>query len=152
MSDPRRNIAFVQTSVSRRFHSPRASVGLSRWRGACAVLLLFVSLGLGTVTSDLMRPHLGPAGRTLLVQIVTLALLAWLSYEIWVGRNWARITSALLWALGLVFYVPVLIRLFQASAIVGSINLIQSLLQLAAFYLLFTNPGRAWFKTSSPVA
>jgi hypothetical protein len=117
-----------------------------------AVLLLCASLGLGTVTSVLLRPHLAPVRRTLFIEIATFALLAWLTYKIWVGRNWARITFAVLAALGFVIYAPILVRLFQVSTAAGSTNLVQGLLQLVAMYLLFTHPGRGWFKPRSPVA
>jgi len=117
-----------------------------------AVLLLGLSLGLGIVTSALLQPHVPSRGQTLFVQVATFALLAWLMYEIWVGRNWARITYAVLWILGFAVYVPILIRFFHFSSIAGAINLLQGLLQAVALYLVFTEPGRGWFRAKSPVA
>jgi hypothetical protein len=117
-----------------------------------AVILLCLSLVLGQVTSVLLRPNLPHGPEALFVQVATFALLAWLTYKIWVGRNWARITFTVLFAVGLLFYVPILVRFFQFSSVAGSINLVQSLLQLVALYLLFTDPGRGWFKARSPVA
>jgi hypothetical protein len=117
-----------------------------------AVLLLSISLGLGQVTSVLLRPHLPHDGQALFVGILTVTLLAWLTYKIWVGRNWARIAFAALFALGSLLYIPMLIKFFNFSPLAGSINLVQSLLQLVALYLLFTEPGRGWFKVKAPVA
>jgi len=117
-----------------------------------AVRLLWASLGLGIVTSAIMRPHLPPGRETLFIQVATFALLGWLTYKIWAGRNWARITFLVLWVLGFIPAVPILLRTFGVSPLAGSINLVQSLLQIVALYLVFTNPGRSWFKPKVAVA
>lgn len=112
-----------------------------------AVVLIAVTLALGLVNSVLLGPYLRQGGHTFFVQVVTVAVVAFLAYKIWVGRNWARITFTVLFALGLAFSVPFLLRFLQLSLIAGSINLTQTLLELVALYLLFTDPGRGWFKT-----
>jgi hypothetical protein len=117
-----------------------------------AVLLLAASLALGTVTTALLQPHYARNSQTVSVQILTFVLLVWLTYKIWLGRNWARITFAVFWGLGFAFYVPILLKIFQFSPVAGFINVLQSLLQIVALYFLFSDPGRRWFKGKLPVA
>jgi hypothetical protein len=117
-----------------------------------AVRLLWISLGLGAVTSAIMRPLFPSTTHTVVTQVATFALLAWLTYKIWVGRNWARVTFVVMTALGLLIYIPILSVYFRFSPVAGTINLLQCLMQLVALYLLFTEPGRGWFKARSPVA
>jgi hypothetical protein len=114
-----------------------------------ATLLLAASLALGVVTSIILRPRIaltGQAGLTqVFVQMLTLTIIVWLTYKIWKGRNWARITFAVLTGVGWAFYFPILVKMFQISAVAGSINCLQTLLQLGALYFLFSSPGRVWF-------
>src|SRR5580658_4528571 len=114
--------------------------------------LMWGSLLLGLVTSALLRGHLPSGAHALFIQVFTFGVLALLTYLIWAGHNWARITFTVLFALGLVFYGPILIRFFQSSPMAGALNLVQTLLQLIAIYLLFTKPARDWFKQKSGVA
>lgn len=61
-----------------------------------AVLLLCLSLALGQVTSALLRQNLPHNAAALFVEVFTVASLAWLTYKIRVGRNWARMTFSVL--------------------------------------------------------
>jgi hypothetical protein len=111
--------------------------------------LLFGSLALGPVTSALLWPYLtskASVGFVLTTQGATTALLVWLIYKMWQGRNWARITFLVLTVLGLPFYVLTLKGYFSASATAGCLNLVQTALQLVALYLIFVRPGSEWFK------
>jgi len=49
------------------------------------------------------------------------------------------VTLAVLLAVGLVFYVPILLKFFRYSFVAGSINVVQGLLQFLSLCLLFTN-------------
>jgi hypothetical protein len=91
-------------------------------------------------------------GFTLTVQVTTFLFLAWLTYKIWRGRNWARITFLALYLVGLPFSIPTVRGLFSASVTVGCITVLQTILQLAAIYLLFAKPGSNWFKRDFAVA
>ena len=115
-----------------------------------ATLLLYGSLGLGVINSSVLWPHSRPAfhGFTLFIQAFTFALLAWLTYNIWRGRNWSRVTFVILWIIGFPFSIPIFLKLFAHSTLTGSISLLQNALQLGALYLLFTQPGRSWFRSS----
>jgi hypothetical protein len=111
-----------------------------------AVQLLAASQALGLVTTALLKPHLAASALVTFAEILTEVLFVWLIYLIWIGSNRARITFALLLGLGLPGYIPILLEFFRISAVAGSINLIQSLLQFVALYFLFTEPARGWFK------
>jgi hypothetical protein len=115
-----------------------------------AVRLLWSSLGLGILSSALQWEYLaslGSVGFILSVQILSFTVLAWLIWKISVGRNWARITFLVLAIIGLGFLaqIPSVFERSPASAVVG---VIQLLLQFAALYLVFADPGRRWFRKS----
>jgi hypothetical protein len=143
-----RNVYSPPTAPVADLTNPVVAMGRPR-QVSVAARLLAASLALGVITSTIVQPHTAMNSRAALVQIsseiLTFSIIAWLAYKIWIGRNWARITFAVLTGVGWAFYVPALIRIFQLSPVAGSINILQTLLQLAALYLLFSNPGRAWF-------
>jgi hypothetical protein len=100
-----------------------------------AVLLLCVSLGIDVVTSPPLLEQFLFGGSLLLY-----AMWAWMTYNIWMGRYWARGLYAVLVGPSIVLYV-------LSPGI--EINILQSLIDLAALYLLFTAPGRGWFQAES---
>jgi hypothetical protein len=116
-----------------------------------AVVLLAASLLVGMVTSVLLRNYMpmpmGP-GFTLLIQVFSIALMAFFIFMIWAGHNWARITYLVLFGLGMIAVVPAVRLYFQYSPIVGALSLLQTLLQVIALVMLFTAPGREWFDDS----
>lgn len=120
-------------------------------RVSAASVLLCISIALGPASIFLLRGQLPSGSQTFFTELVTLMVLVWLTYKIWVGRNWARIAFTVLFALGFIFYVPILLDFFRFSAVAGTVNLSQALLQLVALYLLFTGPSRRWFEARSPV-
>jgi len=72
-----------------------------------------------------------------------LAINAYLYTGIYKGRNSARILALLLFIMSLVLQLPNLREI--DSKITIFINFIQIFSELAAFYLLFTSPGKKWF-------
>jgi hypothetical protein len=113
------------------------------------------SLGLGILNSALLWPYLiskASVGFILTVQIATFAIFGALTYQIWLGRNWARITVLLLGLLGLPSYIPTLRTFLSVSFVAGFISLLQMALQVAALYLIFAKPGRSWFRRNASVA
>ena len=113
------------------------------------------SLGLGILSSAFLWPYLiskASVGFILAVQITTLAIFGALTYQIWLGRNWARITVLVLGILNLPFYIPMLKGFLSVSFMAGFISLLQMALQVAALYLIFSKPGRYWFRPTASVA
>jgi hypothetical protein len=117
-----------------------------------AVLLLCISLGIDVLSWPWIR--LARGGPYLFGGIVMFAVNGWLTYNIWMGRYWARGTYAVLFVLGFVFWI---LALGSLGAKVNALSfmdwncILQSLLASIALYLLFTDPGRGWFETESPV-
>ena len=114
-----------------------------------AVNILCASLVLGVVLHfshyGLNTAALDAATRTLV--IYTWGLLAFFIWKIGAGRNWARITVCALVVLGIPFCLSLLI-----APLDHFIEVVQTVLQLFAVYLLFTPPSNAWFKGSAPPA
>lgn len=120
-----------------------------------ATRLLWFTLALGVVNSALEWQFLTSTtsvGLLVSTQLLTFAVVAWLTIMISRGRNWARITFLIMSIIGL----PVVFMQFQAmfarSPISGAISVLQLLLQIGALYLMFSEPGRRWFRRAKPVA
>ena len=114
-----------------------------------AVRLLWTTLGLGLVNAVLEWRFLTAAtsvGLVLSTQVLTFAILAWLTIKISRGRNWARITYLALLLVGLPVAFLQFPTIFTRSPISGAISVAQVLLQVAALYLCFSDPGRRWFR------
>lgn len=124
-----------------------------------AVNLQWVSIAVGLINGLLgptgVRGLLDPTGPlhqssvTLIAFIIifiltVLGLMVLLTLKISAGKNWARITFLILYLLGL----PLLSHLpatFQQSTINGMIFVVQTVLQAAVLFLVFTKPGSEWF-------
>jgi len=110
-----------------------------------AVLLLCVSLGtsIGSalVSLALASIHWVPHLPTFSSGIFIDAVMAWLTYHIWMGHSWARGTYAIVFGLSTVTAV---------LAPEAEIDIPRSLIDMVALYLLFSHPGRVWFAAKSP--
>jgi hypothetical protein len=109
-----------------------------------SVFLTFIELAL-----DWERAAVGVS--TMLVLIVTGILCAiqiWLILNIGRGRNWARITWLVLFALSLIGTLPSFPELARSAPLYTSVLVIDLLLSLYGFYLVFF-PGRDWFRPRS---
>ncbi|MCB2191545.1 MAG: hypothetical protein KQI62_08270 [Deltaproteobacteria bacterium] len=120
-----------------------------------AVLLLYVSLGMGLLRALLGLPglsqaqgqSLGMAGISLAVVAVVFAVMLFFILMIGQGRNWARITFAVLYVLGMIMMIAGLFSLPNLGA--GAVmDLVQALLQLVALVLLFSPESNAWFQAA----
>jgi hypothetical protein len=114
-----------------------------------ATRMLWITLGLGVINSALEWNSListSPVAVVLSIQVLTFGILAWITVKIGRGRNWARILYLVTSLAGLKIILIQLPALFARSALVGSIGTVQVLLQLASLYLVFSEPGRRWFK------
>jgi hypothetical protein len=115
---------------------------------SAAVVLLCISLGIDLVPTAIpygtYRAWASPYG---LGGILTYALSACLTYNIWKGRYWARGTYAVLFALGM---LPLVVS-GEWPGGWRMLCILQLPLQLAALYLLFAGPGAGWFKAETPL-
>ena len=65
------------------------------------------------------------------------------------GRNWARMTYAVLYVIGLPFFALSLMETWRISLIAAGSGIVQTLLQTAALLLLFARPSSEWFRAES---
>jgi hypothetical protein len=119
---------------------------------ALAVKLLWASLGVGVVKAFLYQFKHAAAGSeaiTYAVLAATLAIIAFLIFKIAAGRNWARIAFLVLFVLGSFPMAGVILGEFASAPFMGALSVAQIGLQAYALYLLFTQPGSAWFRKAA---
>lgn len=119
---------------------------------SAAVLLLCIPLAIDALSWR--WTHLAPGGPFLFNGLLMLAVNAWLTYNIWMGRYWARGVFAVLFGLWLVLWIlapgsPG--AKMHAFSLMNWSCIVPILLNPIALYLLFTDPGNGWFDTESPV-
>ena len=89
-------------------------------------------------------------------QLFSLALLVWIYYKIYVGRNWARITLLVLFVLGAaVMLSRVVMDVLIAAPTLEKVQMAVGMaINLTTLWLLFAPPGSYWFRraTVSPAA
>jgi heme A synthase len=91
---------------------------------------------------------LQPISTTLALAITAalIALLVFVIYKVWAGRNWARFLYVLIFFVGVYDAVEV----FQVFSVVAVLTLGELLVQFVALYLVFLAPGNAWFRAQPP--
>jgi hypothetical protein len=80
-----------------------------------------------------------------ILNVLILALLIWLSLYISKGRNWARITYAVLTVTVLVLAPFVVLKEFSSSTTIGGYSTIFGLFLFIALLLLFGKGARQWY-------
>jgi hypothetical protein len=78
-------------------------------------------------------------------------LSAWLTYKIWQGRNWARVTIAAITffgaaVTGLLLFLQQYYSVTYLAPEGHTIRLIHAVLRFGAVAFLFADPGRRWFQ------
>jgi hypothetical protein len=117
-----------------------------------AVNCLWTAVGLGFVRGILLWPSLvAPRPGYFQTYVVigwALSLLFswWILAEISLGRNWARMTLFVFWVFGALLLIWQLAVVFLASRLAGAAAVVGLVLDVAAMYLLFTEPASSWFK------
>lgn len=114
-----------------------------------AVNLLWTSLAVGLVKITMDFSHLaslGSAAIALGTFLAVFAVMSLLIFKIAAGRNWARISFVVFFVLGVLPAVPIVIDEFGRSGLLGLLSVLQTGLQLYALWLIFSQPGKAWFK------
>lgn len=107
-----------------------------------AVLLIVASLVLGLIRYPL---EFAPSFLLFLVAVPTLALIALLAWQIYAGKNWARIVYTVFFVLGLPFSILPLVEALQSRPISGLLGVLQLVMQSAALVLLYLPGSRSWF-------
>ena len=86
-------------------------------------------------------------GSFVMNQVFSLALLFWIYYKIYVGRNWARIVLLVFSAIGIFVSASSMFRDVLAAMPMGlKIEMaVGVVINLVILWLLFVSPGRHWF-------
>jgi len=117
-----------------------------------AVNLLWASLAVGLVKMLMDLSNLSaiaPPAFTNFVLIFVFAFNAFLIFKISAGRNWARITFLVLFVIGMLPALPLMLGEFSRAPVVGALSVAQVGLQVYALFLLFTQPGSAWYRKTA---
>lgn len=116
---------------------------------ALATTLLWICVALGLVTALLDQQRLAEVATPSFINIVLFvcfATIVGVTLLISARKNWARITYAVLFLLGLVPGLSTILKSFATVAVVGMIPLASACLQLAALVLLFLPSANSWFR------
>ncbi len=100
--------------------------------------LIFLSR---SITSPLVSSAL-----LLAVLIFTYLFYGLLLVKIWHGRNWARVTYALILALGVLKFSFIYVYSQDVRHATGVLTLVMVATKAIAFSLLFVKASRPWFK------
>jgi hypothetical protein len=88
-------------------------------------------------------------------QVLSTAILVWIYYKIYQGRNWARIVLAVMSVLGFAMYFNSTFTDLLASmpTVAKASTAVGVVVNLSVLWLLFFSKGRHWFQKqpSSPV-
>ncbi|MCG3123218.1 MAG: hypothetical protein GIKADHBN_01628 [Phycisphaerales bacterium] len=121
---------------------------------ALVLQLAVVNYVIGAVTTVVAWDFFAPMqsiGRASISQLVSLAFATWVYYKIYKGRNWARVLLLTFWIVGVaVSFTSTVQNLMSGAPWIVKAQLVLSFgISLAIICLLFTSPGRDWFRKSS---
>lgn len=116
-----------------------------------AVLFMVASLVVSLLVDTPVQVRAVRAGEqpvfTLVILVVFDVFAAWLIARVHAGRNWARIVSLALLAIGLaVAWAEPSLAGDTAIQVVAAV--VTTVLDAVGMVLLFTRPGSAWFRSS----
>lgn len=83
----------------------------------------------------------------LIVPIVTLILIFILTRQIGFGRKWPRSVFLVLFTIGIVLFVFTIVPLFRANMVVGTLSIMQVILQILVLKFLFARESTNWFNS-----
>lgn len=114
-----------------------------------AVVLLYVTLGIGVLRSIMEASRLSAQASVGFVMFITSAVLGLMWFFIYMigkGRNWARITFLVLFIIGIPFAVLPLLQSLAANPLSGLLGIGQTVVQVIALVFLFQKPSSEWFR------
>jgi hypothetical protein len=123
------------------FHKPLSIIAVKN--------LLYVAIFLDVITWAIWhwwsQPYAVRNANTLVILVVTTAILYALIKCVTIGMKWARVVLLVLLLLELIAYIWFCRVLWQTVILVAVLNLLQIILQMSALYFLFTRESTVWF-------
>ena len=114
-----------------------------------AIKLMWASIAIG-IPNSLYGLNVGAlkfSALFLVTMVVTIAIMSGLLIMISKGKNWARIIMFAMYILGLFIAIPIMFNYFNTYIIIGIMNVLQTVLQLIGFYLLYKKESNLWFRS-----
>lgn len=114
-----------------------------------AVMLIYVTLGIGVLRSIIETTRLAesaPLGFVLFITLSVFGTMWFFIHMIGKGRNWARITFLVMFIIGTPLSVQPLLQSLSANPISGLLGIAQTGLQLLALTFLFQKRSSDWFR------
>jgi hypothetical protein len=146
-----------------RFKPPQSPVDVTRApderapvsvRNACALILIALVLGYGTLLPGIRAPQPEMSMGLFLFEAVWVIFFSWLTY--WLTRllrrrsNAARWATLVLLAIGWALMLATLQDEFNRSPMYVVIQVAASAIEAVAIWLLFTGVGAKWFARGAP--
>lgn len=117
-----------------------------------SAILIYASIVLGILNMVAVAPlsnvRIELNTDAIVILVISYALTAYIGFMVGLGRSWARITYTVLCALGVLVTLPQLLLLLTVAPAMGSVSLLQNILQVGAVVLIFLKPSRAWYEAS----
>jgi len=101
------------------------------------IFILFLGLDLGMYFTTPEEQRHALLGQTIIRQLWTVALLA----AIWCGQNWARYTLIALLLLGTLFFIPVVMELFDLGLGISPFAILWLMVNLAVMAAMIYLPA-----------
>jgi hypothetical protein len=140
---PKAVVSDVAEDERQRTRPPQIALVVKLAAGAYALSLLAVML-----TWSSFYSKLGSLSYVILNQVVSVAVLIWLYYNVWLGRNWARILILVFTVLGALTMLNGDVRsMLAAQPPAGMLVMLLNYgVSIVILWLLFVSPGRVWFQ------
>ena len=107
-----------------------------------SIILGFVNSIISEFTTEIKNYT---SGLGLSTTIFTFAMFVFFIYQMNAGKKWARTTFLILSLLGALFFPFTIVTLFQANPIIAVITLISSIIQIFAFFFIYSKECNEWF-------
>ncbi len=118
-----------------------------------AIWLLYANLVISAFKSYLVLPMVPKIPNVLIYTLPFFVLFLFLIYKIKTGRNWARITFLVISYVHILYIIYLSFQIFIINApfyLYASFGIVQPVLIIIAFILLFQKPSSQWFMQMDP--
>lgn len=90
-------------------------------------------------------------GVTIFIYVLSLGFFAFLIYKIRKGRNWAKITFLVLFAISILLSISSVIQSLTTNTLPEILSIIEILLETTAIVLLFQKKSSEWFNSMKKI-
>lgn len=117
--------------------------------------LVYLSLLIGLIKLFLIETitniEIPSDPKIFIMVIIMILIIGFLGYMIRQGKNWIRITVLVLFTIGMINYPFLVFNEFKYSYILGTVSIVQMLIQLYVLIILFSGESKIWFKKQKEI-